>query len=55
MKTTLFKSYLVIGLGIWLLFGFAAASGWRFPKFTVLQGGIMSGSRSYGGSWGGGK
>lgn len=55
MKSTLFYSYLAIGLSVCIAFAAAAKAGWRLPSAAVSSGAAGWGTRSYGGSWGGGK
>ncbi|MFK8114874.1 MAG: hypothetical protein AB8B91_21915 [Rubripirellula sp.] len=55
-KSTIFNTYVAVGILVCLWFSLAAANGWRAPNFGVLDGSSSGSSgRSYGGSWGGGK
>ena len=51
MKSTLYKFYMIVGLGVCLWFTVAAVAGWKAPNL----GGSSGYGRGYGGSWGGGK
>ena len=65
---SVFKTYLVTGVIVCLLFGTAALSGWHLPKYdtgsssssssgrsSFFGGSGSTSGRSSGGSWGGGK